>query len=605
MYIASFRIENYKSFRATDLNLTPGFNVIVGQNNVGKTALVEALTLAAGPKPHRSLRSLPSSTAPLQGNSRVDASLVMSRAELIDLLRGFQPAFWVPNPEGSSTADTIQQFRQALQNDPHCLQCTFQNGGLTAAYLETFGSYSNVGTCAYVRIVDAEGNVDLAQGGVSGLALDNRFDYQLAGRMKNHIYAFRAERFNVGVYRFGPTTLLRTDAANLPEVLDNLQGRNPERFARLNGFVQTIFPVVRRVTVRPQPGDALEIIVWTVDPATEREDLAIPLAESGTGIGQVLAMLYVVVTADRPQVILIDEPQSFLHPGAARKLIEILKQHSQHQFIITTHSLTALTAAEPDTLLRLRLDEGETIIDLLDVTEANDLRLVLADVGARLSDVFGADNILWVEGRTEELSFPRILQRLTEQPLLGTAVVGVLHTADFDARRSEATIELYKRLSAGRGLLPPAVGFIFDREGRSEQDRADLERRGNVFFLPRRMYENYLMNPAAIAAVTERIDGFRAPPLTATEIEAWLDNHRWDGRYFDPLPAEHTTGAWLSNVHGAKLLADLFSQLSEQRVSYDKVRHGVALVDWLLEHAPDDLQEVAQLIEQALGHGGA
>ncbi len=60
MYLSSFRIENYKSFRTTDvISLTPGFNVIVGQNNAGKTALVEALSLTGGNVPHRSLIALP------------------------------------------------------------------------------------------------------------------------------------------------------------------------------------------------------------------------------------------------------------------------------------------------------------------------------------------------------------------------------------------------------------------------------------------------------------------------------------------------------------------------------------------------------------------
>src|SRR5205809_3668985 len=239
MHIASFRIENYKSFRATDvINLTPGFNLVVGQNNVGKTALVEALSLTAGPKPHRSLKSLPSPTTPLEGNSLVDASLVISRRELIDLLRGFQAPLWVPSPEGSSAADTMQKFGQAIQNDVNSLRCAFQNTGVISAYLDSFGPYPQLGRCAQLRIVDADGNLELAQQGVSGVALGNRFDFQLAGTVKNYIYAFRAERFNVGAHRFGHNTLLRTDAANLPEVLDNLQGRNPERFARLNRLVQ-------------------------------------------------------------------------------------------------------------------------------------------------------------------------------------------------------------------------------------------------------------------------------------------------------------------------------------------------------------------------------
>jgi hypothetical protein len=264
-----------------------------------------------------------------------------------------------------------------------------------------------------------------------------------------------------------------------------------------------------------------------------------------------------------------------------------------------------LIAADPDVLLRLRLEEGETIIERLSTVEARDLRVVLADVGARLSDVFGADAILWVEGRTEELCFPRIVQQLLRRPLLGTSVVGVLHTAEFEGRRSEATIELYNRLSTGHGLLPPAVGFIFDREGRTVQDREDLERRGKVFFLPRRMYENYLLNPAAIAAVASSIEGFRAAPLGEGEVAEWLAEHRWERKYFDPLPVERTDAVWLREVRGDRFLGDVFGQLSEHRVQYDKVRHGVALTEWLLGRGPEDLREVAALIERALTAGAA
>ena len=40
---------------------------------------------------------------------------------------------------------------------------------------------------------------------------------------------------------------------------------------------------------------------------SKREDIAIPLDQSGTGIGQVLAMLYVAVHSPFPRVIAIDE----------------------------------------------------------------------------------------------------------------------------------------------------------------------------------------------------------------------------------------------------------------------------------------------------------
>jgi ABC-type branched-subunit amino acid transport system ATPase component len=598
VYIASFRIENYKSFRETpEIALTPGFNVVVGQNNAGKTALLEALSLSGGAKAHRSLRVAPTALSPNQGNSVTSITYSLSREDVLELLRD-QSDLHLPLYEQDQPGDALIRFTATVSKGL-VLTCTYAGGAVIEASLAGYERRKRLGQTVRLRISKESKEFQLITN-EDGLAPGNHLDYVLGGRLKEWIYIFRAERFNVGVSQSGATGLLSSNASNLPEVLANLQGRNPRRYQRLTDWVRAVFPLVKDVSVRPAGPDHVEIITWTTDPVLEREDLAVPLSESGTGIGQVLAILYVALTAETPRVVLIDEPQSFLHPGAVRKLIEILKQHPQHQFMITTHSPTALTAADPDTLLRLRIDEGETIIDRLDVTEARDLRLVLADVGARLSDVFGADAILWVEGRTEEQCFPKIIQSLSGRPLLGTAIVGVLHTAEFEARRSEATIELYNRLASGHSLLPPAVGFIFDREGRPAAMRVDLERHGNVLFLDRRMYENYLLNPAAIAAVASGITNFRDPALSEDDVVGWLDANRWGAKYFDPLPSERTDGVWLREVRGDRLLSDLFAQLSEQRVPYDKIRHGVALTDWLLENAPSQLSAVAELIEKAL-----
>src|SRR2546427_2925835 len=565
MYIASFKIENYKSFRTTpEIPLTPGFNVIVGQNNVGKTALVEALRLTFPQNQHRSLQTVPVRNTPITGASTVTASLQLSRDEVLHYLTR-QGTFYVPIDAGRRPAELAQTLGAAIR-DTNTLRTVLHNGGVATARFIGLPVGPEANRCAQLRVTPG-GSIEAVSDGTSGVGENQRFEARVADLAKTErVYAFNAERFRIGTSTSGANTTLSPNASNLPEVLENLQGRNPIRFTRFSGHVRTIFPVVRDVSVRPIGGNNVQILIWTTDPKTERDDLAVTLEESGTGIAQVLAILYVVLNADLPHVILIDEPQSFLHPGAVRKLIEILKQHSQHQFVITTHSPTAVTPSDPDVLLLLRLREAETVIERLDVAEAGSLRTFLAEIGARLSDVFGADNILWVEGRTEEECFPKLLRR-RGRPLLGTAIVGVLQTGDFEGRRSRTTVEVYERLSRGSGLLPPAIAFIFDREGRSAAEQEDLRRRGKIHFTPRRMYENYLLNPAAIAAITSDIVDFRTPPLTEGAVLEWLDQNRWNTRYFEALPLERTFDAWLRQVHGAKLLADLFSQLSEHRLT--------------------------------------
>ena len=102
-------------------------------------------------------------------------------------------------------------------------------------------------------------------------------------------------------------------------------------------------------------------------------------------------------------VIIIDEPQSFLHPGAVRKLLEIfqLPQYSHHQYILTTHSPEVIGSVQEKTVLLVERDDMRSEIKQIDSNCVNDLRLILSSVGARLSDVFGMENIIWVEGETE------------------------------------------------------------------------------------------------------------------------------------------------------------------------------------------------------------
>ena len=54
MRFLKFQVSNYKSFlESPELTFGPGLNVIVDQNNSGKTALLEAMSLAHD-NPHRS-----------------------------------------------------------------------------------------------------------------------------------------------------------------------------------------------------------------------------------------------------------------------------------------------------------------------------------------------------------------------------------------------------------------------------------------------------------------------------------------------------------------------------------------------------------------------
>jgi predicted ATPase len=585
VYLERFRFENYKSYKQAEVQLGPGLNVLVGQNDAGKTSLLEALNLQGG-NAHRSVAD--SGHAESQ-NRPSEMHIVVPRDEFLRALPSAGQQVIVFAPPSLTNDFVATRFLEVLRGDVR-VKSYWRSGNLDIAALPFVSDVKEGQVKFGITLNKANGIADIASN-YNGNGIDVCRD--LSVRLRQSTYLFKAERLPQVEFQTGSTLDLQPDAANLAQVLNYLQTSNPVAYARFNSYVTEVFPHIRHVTV-PTGQPKASIAVWTIDPLLERPDLAVPLTACGSGVGQILAMLCLVVTSSRtPRIILIDEPQSFLHPGAQRKLLDILKRNPQHQYVIATHSPTLLTAWEPTSLYLVRRGQHESSLERIDPDDANSLRTYLADIGARLSDVFGADTILWVEGQTEEVCVPDVLTHFGESLPSGCKVIGVLQTGDFDSRQhGHSARQIYAKLSSGRGLLPPAVGFFFDREDRSE---ASIEENSSgtppLRFTNRRMYENYLLIPTAIADVVNRIEGFSDDPLPATAISDWFLQKGTDPKYFKPFAAETNvfSDAWKGQVNGARLLGDLFVELSAARVAYAKVSHGQLLTRAILSMSPAEL----------------
>jgi hypothetical protein len=601
MRFTSFTVINFRSFRKpTTIELAPGLNVIVGQNNVGKTALLEALRLNFENEPHRSLETLPTPTSRNAQESAADFSFGIEPEELIEILAQHGP-FYLAAPGGE---DAPLQGRALAAWIPgiRSISAKFQRSvPIVSASIagEPAGDAQGLSLQFMVEAVGDRTPRYTGDPHYSRVDARSRLPYNLARIFLSRIYSFNAERMKIGQHRIGTNEALAADASNLPEVLHLLASRHPGReakFERYLRYVRAVFPHLKYVSIPNINDTTVEILLWNIDTNTDRRDLAIQLDKSGTGIGQVLALLYVVVTAQYPQVILIDEPASFLHPGAVRKLLEIFLLHPQHQYIISTHSPMVVGSPATSRLLLVQMPGVESEVKSIDPREPSSLTAVLAEVGARLSDVYGADSILWVEGRTEEACFPiiRQLALTTASAVTGAAILGVRQTGDLEGRDAQRVIEIYERLTTASTLLPVVTGFLFDREAHTEAERADLLRRtsNRISFLPRRMFENYLLVPEAIAATLDEKN------CCASDIARWIEEHRWDQKYLRPLEVtDRAVETWEAFGNGALLLRDLFSRVSENRTTYDKVRHGLALTKWIVTNQPDLLRPLAILIE--------
>jgi len=188
--------------------------------------------------------------------------------------------------------------------------------------------------------------------------------------------------------------------------------------------------------------------------------------------------------------------------------------------------------------------------------------------------------------------------------LMGTSIVAVVNTGDFHKKKNPDLIfSIYEKLSKGKGLLPPAIGFIFDSEKLSLKEKEDLMKKSNnkVIFLGRRMFENYLLKPKAILNVFENIPELNSFSISESQIIDWLEKNKWDKKYIDQkLTKEKKDEIWLEQVDGAKILASLFSDLTQQLLTFDKIKHSVSLCNWVIENSFEDLKDIQLILSSTL-----
>jgi predicted ATPase len=593
MKINRFRVLNYKGFQDSGwISFGSGMNVIVGQNNSGKTALLEALRLRnCESRPYRGLKNSPGATLNPKSSYELDLSISGPELRQMALRHGIDD--WVPIPRNEDPNAFIKRLFSTNELVMRA-RCGHNDQTISISY-PSHQLFTDASSPSSVKIGPSNDRQSFEITSQSSGTPDTLLSVLDRGHTES-IYVFKPERIGLGTSGVEDTEVLQPNASNLPAVLLKLQG-NPTRYSRFNDHVREIFPTVRHIAVVPFQNQ-LSIRVWSVDLDTERDDLQVRLEESGTGIGQVLAILYVAMTR-RANVIAIDEPNSFLHPGAAKKLIEILNLYDQNQYIVSTHSAELITAANPSTLNRVYWNGAESAVEQLDRDSIHNMRRILSDVGVSLSDVFGADKVIWVEGETEQECFPKIARQMLPGSPRGIAFVALRNTGDLEAKgaSAEAIWEIYERLTKGPGLLPATLAFSFDTENRSSKSIKDMKRRshGRAHFLPRATFENYLLDVEAIFAVmSSEFSNFDINlTIAASQISDWIDTN---GLKYSPEKLPTSDSKWLLSCDAPRLLIDLFQDLSKAMLQYHKLTHSIALTEWILGHRQELFEGLAAYI---------
>jgi hypothetical protein len=285
-----------------------------------------------------------------------------------------------------------------------------------------------------------------------------------------------------------------------------------------------------------------------------------------------------------------------------KTLLRILQtEYPHHQYIISTHAPEVIGFSNPRTVHLVNRDGYESSVRRLDLANIEQFREVAGHIGISMADVFAADRVIWVEGPTEEISFPFIYQAFAGQALpRGTLISSVAATGDFNRKRDrEIVYEVYRRLSGAASRLVVATTFSFDSETLSEADKAKMvaDAGGQLSFLPRRHIECYLLAPDAIAAFIAERDPQSEDVVTSEAVGAKFDElagtlefkiPEWTGNRSNP--------AWLAGVDAAKLIARTVATLTEQRVTFNKKEDSLMLIQYIVTNDKEALRPLFEYV---------